>query len=169
MQFCVLETAIISNSKDALVTSECQLAEYDTDGQSIYFIDTPGFEDDRSACDTFSTTLIFLDRIRPHISLLGVWYVVDNSVTHDVEFDLKLVEWLVALCGVHYHPYVTIVTTHWGCTHPQDFQRLQERLDKRKMKWTRIWSEKVDTYQHGKIYEDGGVETSGCPDAVVVR
>ncbi|CZR66544.1 uncharacterized protein PAC_16445 [Phialocephala subalpina] len=157
------ETAIVSNSEDALVTAECQLAEYDTDGRSIYFIDTPGLEDDRSACDTFSTILVFLDRIRPHISLLGVWYVVDNSVTRDVEFDLKLVEWLVALCGVHYHPYVTIVTTHWGCTHPQDFQRLQERLDERKMKWTRIWSEKVDTYQHGKIYEDGGVETSDVP------
>ncbi|KAF8856565.1 P-loop containing nucleoside triphosphate hydrolase protein [Acephala macrosclerotiorum] len=152
----------MSGNSTSPVTAECQIAEYDQDGHSIYFIDTPGFEDDKSACDTFSKIIIFLDKIRSYITLVGVWYVVDNSVTRDVEFDLKLVEWLAALCGVDYYPHITLVTTHWGCTHPQEFKELEGKFRKRKSKWTTAMSEQIHTYQHGKIYADG-VETSEAP------
>lgn len=101
-------------------------------------------------------------QIRENITIEGVWYVVDNSRSRDSKFDSKLIEWLQAFCGEGYCPYVTFVTTHWGCKDADELNVLQLGFDQRKIVWENILGRDFATYQHGKRYRNEA-ETSDVP------
>jgi hypothetical protein len=104
-----------------------------------------------------------INDLRAHITIQGVWYVINNSLPRDTSFNAELLNWLSAFCGEEYYPYITIVTTHWGCTLQEEFSGLTKKFEDRKKVWEGILSTDIKTYQHGKRYNMSGVETNQVP------
>jgi hypothetical protein len=104
-----------------------------------------------------------INNLRAHITIQGVWYVINNGLPRDTSFNFQLLTWLSAFCGREYYSYITIVTTHWGCTLQEEFEDLIMKFDYRKHVWEEILSADIETYQHGKRYNKFGEETNQVP------
>ncbi|KAH9216702.1 hypothetical protein DL95DRAFT_117241 [Leptodontidium sp. 2 PMI_412] len=154
-------TGLSGNSLEP-VTTECQIASADIDGQEYFLIDTPGFDDEATSREASAKIVRLIDDIRAHISMVGVWYVVDNTAARSPSIEGKLIEWLTAFCGEDYYSSITFVTTHWEFSEAQVLAEWEEMLQRRKLVWARFLDGGAETYQHGKIYGDNE-ETSQIP------
>ncbi|KIW98884.1 uncharacterized protein Z519_00547 [Cladophialophora bantiana CBS 173.52] len=137
------------------VTTACEIAVTCINQEDYYLIDTPGFDDDNTAWDTFSKIMEMIEEIRGIATIVGVWYVVDNSRPRDEAFERTLRSWLAAFCGEEFFPYLTIITTFWDCRTRQDTEKLEKRLQQRKQLWSPFLDHGAKTYEHGKVYENG--------------
>jgi hypothetical protein len=88
-----------------------------------------------------------IDKVRDHAIFAGVWYVIDNRPPRDTAFEAKLSDWLASFCGESFFPYVTFVTTHWGCSDPRDLEGHKKRLASRKEQWKPFIDGGAETYQ----------------------
>lgn len=153
----------LSRNSPTSVLKKPQITSTPILGQETFLISTPGFSDPSNAYVTFLLIANMINNLRAHITLQGVWYVINNSLPPDTRFDVELLNWLSAFCGKEYYPYITIVTTHWGCTLQKEFSYLTMNFKDWKHVWEGILSTDIETYQHGKRYNRFGGEMDQVP------
>ena len=100
-----------------------------------------------------------IDRIEPSVSL-GMLYVfpIDGRFSQEAVTDL---DWLAALSGEEYYPFITFVTTRWDRLVHDDTKEDDLELGKSTVqnlvekKWARFIAKGAHVYHHGK--KDNGV------------
>uniref|UniRef100_P9WEH8 Probable FAD-binding monooxygenase ltbD n=1 Tax=Aspergillus luteorubrus TaxID=2715282 RepID=LTBD_ASPLT len=131
--------------------------------ETEYFVvDTPGFEDEGGAWATFCEIAQLLDHIREHAVIVAIFFVTPINIfkRRPDPFEEKLYTWLREMSGERFMKYVTFVTTFWEAHNPDQLERYNDFLVRRKeQEWARFIKHGAQTYQFGKVYS-AGVETT---------
>lgn len=140
------------------VTKQYQLEQATLKGKQFFFMDTPGF-------DEGSEVLLYNEIIRAirdfdrRAQVTGILHISRINPARLEKWDAKLLVFLLAICGRHYLPRVTFVTTHWTAHHNQEKTAYNEHLRKLRAKWEDVTESVVNTYQHGRASADGAEDS----------
>lgn len=121
-------------------------------------MDTPGF-DEGSEQLLYSEILRAIKGFEGKARVAGVLHVSRINPVRLETWDNKLLDFLQALCGRHYLPQITFVTTYWTAHYEKEKKELNEHLKLLRNKWRENMGSAVSTYQHGRASADGGEDS----------
>lgn len=146
-------------SKRPLVTTEYQLELAELDRQRFFFMDTPGF-DEGSEKTLFREILRGIQDFQNKARIVGILHVSKITNPRLEKWDLKLLEFVQALCGRPFYPQITFVTTHWTATRDSYKQKYNSILGDRRERLTKVFETSIRTYQHGRGLETSHLDTA---------
>ncbi|KAH7066358.1 hypothetical protein BKA63DRAFT_160565 [Paraphoma chrysanthemicola] len=118
-------------------------------------MDSPGF-DSGNEQKAYLAIAEGIQRIQQHAQIIGVLYVHPVTQARFDDFDIKLLQFLDAVCGDAYLPRVTCITTFWTASNAKQQAGFTNQLTLLRQKWTSILGANHQIYQHGRAYDGAG-------------
>ena len=137
-------------------TSDINIFDFELDGDQVYLIDTPGFNDtDRSDVETLRVLATYLSAsYARNVFVHGIIYlhrIADNRISGSSKRNIDMFK---ALCGYSTYSNVAIATTFWNQQERWIFARREAELKEDPAFFHDILSEGASLFRHGELGQD---------------
>ena len=134
-------------------TSDISIFDFELDGNQVYLIDTPGFNDtDRSDAETLRVLATYLSAsYSRNVFIHGIIYlhrIADNRMSGSSKRNIDMFK---ALCGYSTYSNVAIATTFWNQQERRTFVQREAELKEDPAFFGGIVSEGARLFRHGEI------------------
>lgn len=137
-------------------TSDISIFDFELDGNQVYLIDAPGFNDtERSDAETLRVLATYLSAsYAQNVFIHGIVYlhrIADNRMTGSSKRNIDMFK---ALCGYSTYSNVAIATTFWNQPERQSFVRREAELRDNSDFFGDIVAEGARLFRHGEFGQD---------------
>ena len=137
-------------------TSEIGIVDFELDGNQVYLIDTPGFDDtDRSDVETLSVLAAYLSAsYAKNVFIHGIVYLHSIANNRMGGSSKRNIDMFKALCGYSTYSNVAIATTFWNQQERGIFLQREAELRDDSAFFGGIVAEGARLFRHGEFSQD---------------
>lgn len=137
-------------------TSEISIVDFELDGNQVYLIDTPGFDDtDRSDAETLSVLAAYLSAsYAQNVFIHGIVYLHNIAINRMGGSSTRNIDMFKALCGYSTYSNVAIATTFWNWQDRLTFLQREAELQNDSVFFGGIVAEGARLFRHGEFSQD---------------
>lgn len=137
-------------------TSDISIFDFELDGNQVYLIDTPGFNDtDRSDTETLRVLATYLSAsYSQNVFIHGIVYlhcIANNRMSGSSK---RSIDMFMALCGYSTYSNVAIATTFWNLPERRTFMQREAELREDTAFFGGIVAEGARLFRHGEFGQD---------------
>lgn len=137
-------------------TSDISIFDFELDGNQVYLIDTPGFNDtNRSDAETLRVLATYLSAsYAQNVFIHGIVYlhcIANNRMNWSSKRNIDM---FIALCGYSTYSNVVIATTFWNQPERQSFIQREAELRDDSDFFGGIVAEGARLFRHGEFGQD---------------
>lgn len=149
-------------------TSDISIFDFELDGNQVYLIDTPGFNDtDRSDSETLRVLATYLSAsYAQNVFIHGIVYlhcIANNRMNWSSKRNIDM---FIALCGYSTYSNVAIATTFWNQQERQSFMQREAELRDDSAFFGGIVADGARLFRHGEFGQDSW-QLSGSARSIV--
>lgn len=141
---------------DVIGTSEIGIVDFELDGDQVYLIDTPGFDDtDRSDAETLGVLAAYLSAsYAQNVFIHGIVYLHSITTNRMGGSSKRNIDMFKALCGYSTYSNVAIATTFWNRQDRPTFLQREAELRDDSDFFAGIVAEGAQLFRHGEFSQD---------------